>query len=187
MSKKYKFKKKAELGINETLINKDQYNTNIADSKMRVADTQMKQQGIEDSLSSSISQIAPLGNVSKATTLAGNTITQNAIKSSGDIKKGQYAAGKAIKYGGAGVALGSFDPTGTTSAVLGGIGVVAGATQGLVESSKMERRYKALKKTQDNVDNQFRIGSTVNDRFQSNQAEDGKKSLKSNSRKWKKK
>lgn len=185
---KRKYKKKAELGLNEALLNKDSYNATIANSKNIVAENQAKQQGIEDSLISAGSKlgVGPLGKVSNFTTGIGNSLTQSAVKPSGDIQRGKYTAGKSIKYAGAGVSMGSFDPTGTTSAILGTAGAITGATVGAIESGKMERRYKNLKKTQDNVDNQFRIGSTVDDKMQANQAKEGKNKLLLN-KKWKKK
>lgn len=173
---KYKFKKKAELGVQEALLNKQSYLDGIADSESKIQENRANKQGVEDAISNQASKLGPLGKVATVGGAAGNFIGDKATLKDGSVKKGQYALGKATKYASTGAALGSnFGPVGT--ALGAGLGAATGVVSGLKEAGNINYQVDENKKQKKVLDNQMRLQSSVKDRVQANQAEDGKKKI----------
>lgn len=184
MKRKAKYKKKAELGIQEALLNSSKYTDNIANSSEKIQTKQTRNQGIEDTINSQTSQFAsPLGGkLGMLGNTAGNAITDKSFKKDGSVKGGQYALGKSIKYGSTGAQIGSnpalMAATGGLSAPAGAvIGATLGAVSGAKEASNINYQAKETNKQQKTLDKQLAIQGTLNDRIQANQAKDGKSSI----------
>lgn len=186
MKRKAKYKKKAELGIQEALLNSSKYTDSISDSSEKLLNKQAQKQGIEDIINNQTSQFSsPLGGKLGALgNTAGNFITDKSFNKDGSVKTGRYALGKATKYGSTGAQIGSnsalMAATGGLSAPIGaGVGLALGAASGVIEAKNINYQNKENKRQQKTLDNQLGIQNSMTDRIQANQAKNGKYKVKS--------
>jgi len=183
MKKKLRYKKKAQEGLNNLLSGET--TDSILRSQESMQQKQDTKRGIENSVNSFSSQFAsPLGSkIGQFGNMGGEALSQNSFKKDGTVKKGQYAAGKAVKYGSTGAQIGSnpalMAATGGASVAIGAaLGTAAGVASGLVESKNINYQAKEINKQKKTLGAQNNIQATVNDRIQANQAKNGKYKIK---------